>query len=230
MALIKKCLAFMLVLVMSFCIVACSTDTQDKADNKEKVDSVDKTESTKTEITENTVLTPLVTASSFISGKAKEKFEVNQAEVADGVTVSYVEAEAFNTTGEAYRVDIVKSKFEGVNLVEYDLNELALEFWIRSSDTRIISFNASNILKIGCGEYFEAFADQMQHLDFKGTVVLKLQAGEWQKVTIPLKDATDFGNITATEDIVWMRLLLQNLEEGVIISVSDMNIVKLNEN
>lgn len=221
----KRYLAMLLVLSLSLSIAACGSKALEEAKENEEVDSVEETEST-----ESTFVCALMPAASFISGQSGEIFEVKQTEVADGISVDYVEAEAFSKDIGAYRIDLIRSsKYGSVDLTGYDMKELALEFWMKSSDSRIISLNNSNILRIGTGEYIKVFNDGACYADFKGIVVIRLKADEWTKVTLPLQDATDVNNIMSTDSIEWARFLMQNLEEGVKICVSDLNIVKLNQ-
>lgn len=218
----KRYLASVLAVAVVLSLTACGTQ------NNENADSVEETESAETN--ESEVVSTLLPAAYFISGQAGEKFEVKTEEIKKGVTVSYVEAEAYQPEGSGYRIDLVKSEFDGVDLTSYDVSELALEFWIKSSDSRMISINSNNnILRMGRGDYFTSFVDATQYVDFKGNV-LRLKAGEWTKITLPLQDAKDFDGLLARDSVTWARFLVQNLDEGVKICVSDFNIVKINEN
>lgn len=216
----KRYLASVLATLFVFSLAACGTKKQENTDSVEEAESV--------ETTESEVVSPLLPAAYFISGQPGKKFEVKTEEIKKGVTVSYVEAEAFQPEGSSYRIDLVKSEFDGVDLTSYDLSELALEFWMKSSDSRVISINNSNILRMGRGDYFTNFGDATQHVDFKGNI-LRIKAGEWTKITLPLDEAKDFDSMLTKDSVTWARFLIQNLDEGVKICVSDLNIVKINQ-
>ena len=129
-------------------------------------------------------------------------------------------------TGTKYRVDI-SYPITVENLTALKLEDLALEFWMKSSVAKEIAIDSSsNYLRMGTGVFNDNWGTANQHLDFKGQSI-SLTAGEWTKVTIPLKYAINAGNLTTSAEFTWLRFLMMDMGEGTVISLSDLKLVEI---
>ena len=161
----------------------------------------------------------LVSAHSFgIDGKESFNEVTNVKEGAHAQTIDYKRQTAIYKTNH-YRIDYTKDGLS-FDLSTYNLDDLAVEFWMKSSNTETTKLSEKSFL-----EFRNSKKDA---IIFKGTAIT-LQSGEWTKITLPLKDATT-KTIKDDKIIKKVRLLVRDIHENEDIYVSDMKIVKVEQN
>lgn len=149
--------------------------------------------------------------------------EVSMAYVKQGaktVAVNYRKVTA-RADSSAFRVDFNSKALEQIDLSTYNLEDLAIEFWLKCSNKDVTTL-PGGLLRVGTdsAKYGEA-----PYLGYD-CADISLTASEWTKVTLSLKDATNVGNVSNTDKFAWIRFLITGLSEGDDVFVSDIKIVK----
>lgn len=120
------------------------------------------------------------------------------------------------------RVIITNESPASMDLSQYQLENLALEFWMKASDATTISLPESSYLWLGTGTLAEA-----PRLSFRNSSI-KLNAGEWTKISLNLSTATNVGELVLSNPFTWTRMAVMNVGTSNTISISDMKIVETN--
>lgn len=161
----------------------------------------------------------LADASNYSFADGKYLPELNDK--CDEETFGYKEETAYNKTTtqtyNTYRVDFNHNMPFPIDLTEKDASDYALEFWMRSSqglDNVSVALHLSK-------DNATLFAD---------TPKITVESNKWTKITLNLKDIYSADNLSKMTTFMKVRLLLQGLNEGSKIAVSDMKLVKVEDN
>lgn len=133
------------------------------------------------------------------------------------------------TRGSSHDTVAIKNEVKSaIDLQKYEWDDLAIEFWIKCSNSSVTSFDTGSYLRMGTGT-----PDTEPYLEFNKDDII-LQAGEWTKLTLNLCDATLNGNMSTNNMLTWAYIWANGVGDysssgtSDSISISDIKVVEAN--